>query len=96
VQGKGDYENNSEESICQSGLNNHEDDSIVGARIIFSHDLPQLASHGEQAIRYEQGINNSEPHLDAEVNKLDVDITKYGTSARLYNDANRQCCSRHQ
>lgn len=82
--------------MCHGRLNNHEDDGIVGARIILVHDLSQFVSHGEQTVGHENGINHIEPHLDGEVGKLGIDIIKYDTGACLYLDDNRQCCSRRQ
>jgi hypothetical protein len=96
VYSKGNYENDGADSVWHGGLDNHEDDGIIHAGVVLAHDLPQLASHGEQAIRDDNGINHSEPHFDAEVGKLDVDIIKHGTGARLYLDDDRQPYSRRQ
>jgi len=90
---KGNYENNSEDGVWQGRLDDHKDDGIVHARVILANDLLQLASHDKQSIRHENGINHSEPHLDAEVGKYDVDIEKTGAGACLHQDDNRQCCS---
>lgn len=68
----------------------------TSVRIILAHELLQLAAHGEQAIRDENGINHTEPYLDAEVGKLGVDIIKHGTGVRLHLDDNRQPYSRRQ
>ena len=95
-QSKGNYENNSEESVWQGGLDNHEDDGVIGARIILCHGLPPLTSHGEQTMHHENGIHHIDPHFDAKVAKLDVDIIKYETGARLHLGDNRQYCSKRQ
>jgi hypothetical protein len=96
MQSKGNYENDSADRVWHGGLDNHEDDGIIGARIILAHVLLQFASHGEQTIRDENGINHSEPHLDAEVGNLGVDTIKYGTGIRLHLDDDGQPYSRCQ
>jgi hypothetical protein len=89
MQSKCNYENDSADGVWHGGLDNHEDDGIIGARIILAHDLLHLPSHGQQAINHENGINHGEPHLDTEVGKLGVDTIKHGTGARFYLDDNR-------
>jgi hypothetical protein len=50
---------------------------------MFLHDLPHQASHEEQAIRHENGIDHAEPNFDAEVGKLDIDGVPYDAGTRL-------------
>lgn len=44
---EGNYKNNGVGNVYHGGLDDHENDGVIGARVIFPHDLLHQASHGE-------------------------------------------------
>jgi hypothetical protein len=82
MKGKDKYEKNGEWGVQHGRLDDHEGNGIIDSRW-FPHNLFYLPSHGEQTFRHEDGINHSEPHVDAKVDKHGVDIIPYEARARL-------------
>jgi hypothetical protein len=64
---EGNYKNDGIGNVYHGGLDDHEDDGVIGARVIFPHNLLHQASHGEQTTRHEDRVRDSEPHFEGEV-----------------------------
>lgn len=93
MQGKSEDEKDSDDSVCHGGLDDHEDDGIISARIVLAQYPLQFVSHGEQTVCHKNSVDHSESHLDAEINELGIKIIKCGAGARLHLDDDREPCS---
>jgi len=93
---KSNYEYNDEDGVCHGGLDDREDDGIIGARIIFNQRRLHLTSYVEQTFCHKNGIKHGVRHLEGEVCNCGVDIVKWSPSTRLNQDDDGCCCSRRQ
>jgi hypothetical protein len=96
MHGRCNYVDEDEDTVRHGGLDDHTDDGIIGARIIFSHRRLHLASYGEETFRHENGIKHSVHHLDGEICKCGFDIVEQIPGTRLDQDGDGYCCSRCQ
>ena len=88
VEGEREDEDDAHYRVECGGFDDHGRGDLVGTHVFSPEGISHLLSEGKQTARDEEGVNDGQSDLEAEVRELEVDVVKDGT-ARFGKDDDR-------